>query len=99
MEILRAKFILGKAWMESIDLTQKELLNKSDVKGYDVVGCACAEIEVDVLTGMMQVLRVDIVEDVGNSMNPLVDVGQIEGMQLVNFGSINLNYDFFFLST
>lgn len=71
--------IVRKAWSESIDLTQKELLNKSDLKDYDVVGCACAEIEMDVLTGIVQILRVDIVEDVGNSINPLVDVGQIEG--------------------
>lgn len=71
--------IVGQAWLESIDLTQKQLLNKADLKGYEVVGCACAEIEMDVLTGMVQILRVDIVEDVGNSMNPLVDVGQIEG--------------------
>lgn len=78
--------IIGKAWMESIDLTQKELLNKSDVEGYDVVGCACAEIKLDVLTGMMQILRVDIAEDVGNSMNPLVDVGQIEGSFVMGIG-------------
>lgn len=73
--------VIGKAWAQSVDLTQKELQKPSDVKPYDVVGCACAEIEVDVLTGVMQILRVDIVEDVGSSMNPLVDVGQIEGMK------------------
>lgn len=72
--------IVGRAWAESIDLTQKELLKPTDAKSYDVVGCACAEIEMDVLTGMIQINRVDIVEDVGNSMNPLVDVGQIEGL-------------------
>lgn len=82
--------IIDKAWAQNVDLTQKELQKPSDVKAYDVVGCACAEIEMDVLTGVMQILRVDIVEDVGNSMNPLVDVGQIEGKSLEvlhwNFG-------------
>lgn len=72
--------IIGKAWALNVDLTQKELLKPSDVKDYDVVGCACAEIEMDVLTGVMQIVRVDIVEDVGKSLNPLVDVGQIEGL-------------------
>lgn len=71
--------IIHQAWSDSVDLTQKEQLTKDDVKGYSIVGCTCAEIEVDVLTGNVQILRVDIAEDVGNSLNPLVDVGQIEG--------------------
>lgn len=71
--------IVHNAWVQNVDLTQKELQKLSDVKNYDVVGCACAEIEMDVLTGVVQILRVDIVEDVGSSINPLVDVGQIEG--------------------
>lgn len=71
--------IVQKAWDKSIDLTEKQTFYKKEAKKYDVVGCACAEIELDVLTGNVQILRVDIVEDTGNSMNPLVDVGQIEG--------------------
>lgn len=74
--------MINKAWEANVDLTQKELQKPSDVKAYEVVGCACAEIELDVLTGVMQIIRVDIVEDVGSSMNPLVDVGQIEGLNL-----------------
>lgn len=78
--------IVEQTWSQTIDLTQREFLQKSDAKNYDIVGCACAEIEVDVLTGMVQILRVDIAEDVGNSMNPLVDVGQIEGAFTMGIG-------------
>lgn len=73
--------LVQQAWSVDIDLTQKELLPRTQPKPYDIIGCACAEIELDVLTGNIQILRVDIVEDVGNSMSPLVDVGQIEGCQ------------------
>lgn len=74
--------IVQLAWANNIDLTQKELLPQTEPKPYDIIGCACAEIELDVLTGNLQILRVDISEDVGNSVSPLVDVGQIEGFQL-----------------
>jgi xanthine dehydrogenase molybdopterin-binding subunit B len=46
---------------------------------YFTYGAAVAEVEVDGYTGMHRVLRADIVEDVGQSLNPGVDRGQIEG--------------------
>ncbi|MDI6909528.1 xanthine dehydrogenase molybdopterin binding subunit [Nocardioides sp.] len=46
---------------------------------YFVYGAAAAEVEVDGFTGAYRILRVDIVHDVGDSLSPLVDLGQIEG--------------------
>ncbi len=46
---------------------------------YFAYGAACAEIVVDTLTGENRVTRVDILHDVGASLNPAIDIGQIEG--------------------
>ncbi len=46
---------------------------------YFAYGAAVAEVEVDGFTGANKTLRVDIVHDVGDSLSPLVDLGQIEG--------------------
>ena len=46
---------------------------------YFAYGAAAAEVEVDGFTGSYTTRRVDIVHDVGDSLSPLVDLGQIEG--------------------
>ncbi|XP_017927344.2 aldehyde oxidase isoform X1 [Manacus vitellinus] len=46
---------------------------------YFLYGAACSEVEINCLTGDHKNLRTDIVMDVGCSINPAVDIGQIEG--------------------
>jgi xanthine dehydrogenase large subunit len=46
---------------------------------YFAYGAACSEVVVDITTGEMKVTRVDILHDVGRSLNPAIDLGQIEG--------------------
>lgn len=46
---------------------------------YFAYGAAASEVAIDTLTGESKVLRVDILHDVGNSINPAIDMGQIEG--------------------
>ncbi|MGD9896927.1 MAG: xanthine dehydrogenase molybdopterin binding subunit [Candidatus Methylacidiphilaceae bacterium] len=46
---------------------------------YFAVGAAVSEVEVDGFTGEYRILAVDLLQDVGRSINPLIDRGQIEG--------------------
>ncbi|MBR9923770.1 MAG: xanthine dehydrogenase molybdopterin binding subunit [Gammaproteobacteria bacterium] len=46
---------------------------------YYAFGAAVAEVSVDTLSGEYLVNRVDVLHDVGNSLNPAIDIGQVEG--------------------
>ncbi|MGW6054940.1 xanthine dehydrogenase molybdopterin binding subunit [Streptomyces sp. NPDC055189] len=46
---------------------------------YFAIGAAAAEVEVDGFTGAYRIRRVDIVHDVGDSLSPMIDIGQVEG--------------------
>ncbi|BET47989.1 xanthine dehydrogenase molybdopterin binding subunit [Kitasatospora aureofaciens] len=46
---------------------------------YFAIGAAATEVEVDGFTGAYRIRRVDIVHDVGDSLSPLIDIGQVEG--------------------
>jgi len=53
---------------------------------YFAWGAASAEVAIDTLTGEMRLLRVDILHDVGTSLNPAIDRGQVEGGFLQGVG-------------
>ncbi len=53
---------------------------------YFAYGAACSEVVVDALTGEMKVLRADILHDVGASLNPALDLGQVEGAFIQGMG-------------
>jgi xanthine dehydrogenase large subunit len=53
---------------------------------YYAYGAACSEVVIDILTGEMSVRRVDILHDVGRSINPALDIGQIEGAFVQGMG-------------
>ncbi|OAN93410.1 xanthine dehydrogenase molybdopterin binding subunit [Sulfitobacter geojensis] len=46
---------------------------------YFAYGAACTEVVIDTLTGENRILRTDILHDAGASLNPAIDIGQIEG--------------------
>ncbi len=53
---------------------------------YFAIGACCSEVSIDTLTGEMKVERVDILHDVGHSLNPAIDIGQIEGGYIQGLG-------------
>lgn len=53
---------------------------------YFSYGAAVSEVEVDIRTGENRLVRVDILHDVGRSLNPAIDLGQIEGGFLQGMG-------------
>ena len=57
---------------------------------YYAYGAAVAEAEIDSFTGDHRILRVDILEDVGDSVSPLIDRGQIEGGYIQGLGWLTL---------
>jgi xanthine dehydrogenase large subunit len=57
---------------------------------YFAYGVAATEVEVDGFTGTHEVRRVDIVHDVGDSLSPLVDLGQVEGGFVQGMGWLTL---------
>lgn len=63
-------------------------LNTENVLGYQVYGCAVSEVEVDTLTGETNFLAADLVYDAAKSLNPLVDLGQIQGAFMQGVGLV-----------
>jgi xanthine dehydrogenase large subunit len=53
---------------------------------YFVYGAAAAEVAIDTLTGESRVLRAELVQDCGHSLNPAIDLGQIEGAFVQGMG-------------
>jgi len=70
-------------WSDGFYRTPKIHYDKTTLTGrpffYFAYGAACTEVAIDTLTGESRVLAVDILHDVGTSLNPAIDIGQIEG--------------------
>ncbi len=78
------------AYLERVSLSATGFYKTPDI-GYDrdkawgrpffyyAYGAACSEVIIDTLTGESKVLRVDILHDVGDSLNEAIDIGQIQG--------------------
>ncbi|KAL4716333.1 hypothetical protein ACJJTC_006695 [Scirpophaga incertulas] len=64
--------------------------NSGNLYEYFTYGVACSEVLIDCLTGDHQILRTDIVMDVGESLNPAIDIGQIEGAFMQGYGFCTL---------
>jgi xanthine dehydrogenase molybdopterin binding subunit len=82
--------VTQKAWMQRVSLAATGYYRTPEIHWdrnagqghpfyYFAVGAAVSEVEVDGFTGEMQVRRVDILQDVGTSINEAINRGQVEG--------------------
>lgn len=89
-KVMPFKEFVTFAWMNRISLsstgfyaTPKISWDRPKAKGrpffYFAYGAAITEVIVDTLTGEYKFLRADLLHDVGRSLNPAIDIGQIEG--------------------
>ena len=77
-------------WSDGFYATPGLSWDKDTLQGrpfyYFAYGAAVSEVVVDTLTGESKLLRADILHDVGQSLNPAVDIGQIEGAFIQGMG-------------
>ena len=70
-------------WSDGFYRTPKIHYDKTTLTGrpfyYFAYGMACSEVAIDTLTGESKVLAVDVLYDAGKSINPAIDIGQVEG--------------------
>ncbi|XP_045499718.1 xanthine dehydrogenase 1-like [Colias croceus] len=88
--------LIKKASESEVDLQVHASTGIADTQRYDIYGVTLAEVEIDVLTGEWNIIRVDLIEDVGRSVNPEIDVGQVEGSFIMGLGywtTEELKYD------
>lgn len=69
--------LVQNAYLRGINLQASYRVTPFDLAIHRSGGAAFAEIELDILTGEHEIRRVDIIEDVGTSLNPELDVGQV----------------------
>ncbi|XP_052146306.1 probable aldehyde oxidase 2 [Oryza glaberrima] len=81
------KSLIAQASMASVKLTEHAYWTPDPTfTSYLNYGAAISEVEVDVLTGETTILRSDLVYDCGQSLNPAVDLGQVEGAFVQGIG-------------
>ncbi|KAF8113609.1 hypothetical protein N665_0047s0017 [Sinapis alba] len=79
--------LISQAYAQSVNLSASDLYTPGETPTrYLNYGVAVSEVEVDLVTGQTTVLQTDIVYDSGKSLNPAVDLGQIEGAFVQGLG-------------
>uniref|UniRef100_A0A0E0LJD2 aldehyde oxidase n=1 Tax=Oryza punctata TaxID=4537 RepID=A0A0E0LJD2_ORYPU len=79
--------LISQASQENVNLSAStHWLPDQDSKFYLNYGAGTSEVEIDLLTGAITILRSDLIYDCGKSLNPAVDLGQIEGSFIQGIG-------------
>ncbi|XP_037075287.1 LOW QUALITY PROTEIN: indole-3-acetaldehyde oxidase-like [Pollicipes pollicipes] len=77
--------VVSDASSAQVNLTAHSMSRRKS-QTYSVFGLTAAELELDVLTGESCVRRLDLYEDAGQALSPLIDIGQAEGAFVMGMG-------------
>ncbi|QPF72796.1 xanthine dehydrogenase molybdopterin binding subunit [Roseateles sp. DAIF2] len=92
--VSKAYFERIQLWSDGFYATPGLHWDKTRLQGrpfyYFAYGAAVAEVLVDTLTGENRVLRADVLHDVGQSLNPALDIGQVEGAFVQGMGWLTM---------
>ncbi|CAH8309412.1 unnamed protein product [Eruca vesicaria subsp. sativa] len=79
--------LVQQANAQSVDLSARTFYKpETSSANYLNYGVGASEVEVDIVTGRTEIIRSDIIYDCGRSLNPAVDLGQIEGAFVQGIG-------------
>jgi xanthine dehydrogenase large subunit len=93
--------LVKQAWLDRVSLSSTGFYRTPEIK-YDFAtlqgrafyyfcyGASVSEVEIDTRTGEWWLKAVDIVHDVGRSINPAIDIGQIEGAYVQGMGWLTM---------
>jgi xanthine dehydrogenase large subunit len=95
------KALVKQAWLDRVGLSVTGFYMTPDIKYdfttlqgkafyYNCYGAAVTEVEIDTRTGEWWLQAVDIVHDAGQSINPSIDIGQIEGAYVQGMGWLTM---------
>jgi len=88
--VQQAYFARVQLWADGFYATPGLHWNRDTLQGkpffYFAYGAAVSEVVVDTLTGESRLLRADVLHDVGRSLNPAIDIGQVEGAFIQGMG-------------
>ena len=96
-KVIGFKEFIARAYMDRVQLSAAGFYKTPEIhwdratgKGqpffYFAYGASCSEVEIDTFTGEYRVTRADILHDVGRSLNPAIDRGQVEGAFIQGMG-------------
>ncbi len=91
VDVVKAAYLASvQLWSDGFYATPGLHWNKETLQGhpfyYFAYGAAVSEVVVDTLTGEFKLLRADLLHDAGRSLNPAVDIGQVEGAFIQGMG-------------